>query len=85
MKSFHGYKIYSDNLEYSDKTWIIQILSIGYLDKYDADRISRWTDLNITLMPPNLIRLVRKHFTQNNVTSRHILAQKLQSFLNLSM
>ena len=38
-----------------------------------------------TLMPPNLIGVVRNHLTQNNVTSKQILAQSLQSLLDLSM
>ncbi len=38
-----------------------------------------------TLTPPDLIRVVRNHLTQNNVASRQILAQNLQSFLDLSM
>ena len=36
-------------------------------------------------MPPGLIRVVRNHLTQNNVTSGQILAQSLQSLLDLSM
>ena len=36
-------------------------------------------------MPPDLIGVVRNHLAQNNVASRQILAQSLQSFLDLSM
>ena len=38
-----------------------------------------------TSTPPDLIRVVRNHLTQNNVASRQILAQSLQSLLDLSM
>ena len=38
-----------------------------------------------TLTPPDLIGVVRNHLTQNNVASRQILAQSLQSLLDLSM
>ncbi len=38
-----------------------------------------------TIMPPDLIGVVRNHLTQNNVASRQILAQSLQSLLDLSM
>ncbi len=38
-----------------------------------------------TSTPPDLIGVVRNHLTQNNVASRQILAQSLQSLLDLSM
>ena len=38
-----------------------------------------------TLTPPDLIRVVRNYLTQNNIASRQILAQSLQSLLDLSM
>ena len=38
-----------------------------------------------TITPPGLIGVVRNHLTQNNVTSGQILAQSLQSLLDLSM
>src|SRR6266496_6756974 len=38
-----------------------------------------------TIMPPDLIGVVRNHLTQNNVASRQILAQSLQRLLDLSM
>src|SRR6266540_3645589 len=38
-----------------------------------------------TLTPSNLIGVVRNYLTQNNVASRQILAQSLQSLLDLSM
>ena len=38
-----------------------------------------------TITPPGLIGVVRYHLTQNNVTSGQILAQSLQSLLDLSM
>ena len=38
-----------------------------------------------TLMPPDLIGMVRNHLTQNNVASRQILAQSLQRLLDLNM
>src|ERR1044072_3747943 len=38
-----------------------------------------------TITPPDLIGVVRNHLTHNNVASRQILAQSLQSLLDLSM
>ncbi|GES83078.1 hypothetical protein GLOIN_2v1790945 [Rhizophagus clarus] len=38
-----------------------------------------------TITPSDLIRVIRNHLTHNNVASRQILAQSLQSLLDLSM
>ena len=38
-----------------------------------------------TLTPPDLVRLVRNHLTQNNVASRQILARSLQGLLDLNI
>ena len=38
-----------------------------------------------SITPLDLIGMVRNHLTQNNVASRQILAQSLQSLLNLSI
>ena len=38
-----------------------------------------------TITPPDLIGVIRNHLTHNNVASRQILAQSLQSLLDLSM
>ncbi|CAI2183535.1 959_t:CDS:2, partial [Funneliformis geosporum] len=38
-----------------------------------------------TISPSDLIGVVRNHLTQNNIASRQILAQSLQSLLDLSM
>ncbi len=38
-----------------------------------------------SITPLDLIGMVRNHLTQNNVASRQILAQSLQSLLDLSM
>ena len=37
------------------------------------------------LTPPNLIGMIRNYLTQNNIASKQILAQSLQSLLDLSM
>ncbi|RGB31871.1 hypothetical protein C1646_763603 [Rhizophagus diaphanus] len=60
----------------------LQHLYLGFYEITDITikEIAR-SCLNIkeTLTPPDLIRLVRNYLTQNNVTSRQILAQSLQN------
>ena len=71
-------------------------LNLKYLDLEGCYNISKEAvnqlnpDIHVkdfveTLMPPDLIGVVRNHLTQNNVASRQILAQSLQSLLDLSM
>src|SRR5581483_2489377 len=74
-------------------------LNIKYLNLEGCNNISKEAvdqlislNLNIhvdnfveIITPPDLIGMVRNHLTQNNVASRQILAQSLQSLLDLSM
>ena len=71
-------------------------LNLKYLDLKGCYKISKEAvdklNSNIyvenfvkTLTPSDLIEVIRNHLIQNNVTSRHILAQSLQSLLDLSM
>ncbi len=69
-------------------------LNLKYLNLEGCYKISKLVSLNPnihvdnfadSITPPDLIGLVRNHLTQNNVARRQILAQNLQSLLDLSM
>ena len=71
-------------------------LNLKYLDLKGCYKISKEAvdklNQNIhvenfveTLTPPDLIKVIRNHLTQNNIASKQILAQSLQSLLDLSM
>ncbi|PKY38667.1 hypothetical protein RhiirA4_451694 [Rhizophagus irregularis] len=57
-------------------------LNLKYKGCYNIIHVENFVE---TLTPPDLIGVVRNHLTQNNVSSRQILAQSLQSLLDLSM
>src|SRR5436190_22950991 len=78
------------------KEIVSSCLNLKYLDLKGCYKISKEAvdklNSNIhvenfveTLTPSDLIGVVRNHLTQNNITSRQILAQSLQSLLDLSM
>src|SRR6266498_4293534 len=68
-------------------------LNLKYLDlegcynisKEAVDQLNPNIHVENFVTPPDLIGMVRNHLTQNNVASRQILAQSLQSLLDLSM
>ena len=68
-------------------------LNLKYLDlegcynisKEAVDQLNPNIHVENFVTPPDLIGMVRNHLTQNNVASKQILAQSLQSLLDLSM
>ena len=69
-------------------------LNLKYLNLEGYYKISKLVSLNPnihidnfadSITPPDLIGVVRNYLTQNNIASRQILAQSLQSLLDLSM
>ncbi|GBC19219.2 hypothetical protein GLOIN_2v1790945 [Rhizophagus irregularis DAOM 181602=DAOM 197198] len=79
------------NLEYLN----ISALRLRFKSENDIEAVDQLVsslspNINIenfvdTITPPDLIGVVRNHLTHNNVASRQILAQSLQSLLDLSM
>ena len=55
------------------------------ISKEAVDQLNPNIHVENFVAPPDLIGMVRNHLTQNNVASRQILAQSLQSLLDLSM
>ncbi len=68
-------------------------LNLKYLDlegcynisKEAVDQLNPNIHVENFVTPPDLIGMVRNHLTQNNVASRQILAQSLQSLLDINM
>src|SRR3954470_16239371 len=55
------------------------------ISKEAIDQLNPNIHIKNFVTPPDLIGMVRNHLTQNNIASRQILAQSLQSLLDLSM
>ena len=66
-------------------------LNLKYLNLKGCYKISKLVSLNPNfhienyVTPPDLIGMTINHLTQNNVASRQILTQRLQSLLDLNM
>ena len=66
-------------------------LNLKYLNLKGCYKISKLVSLNLNfhienyVTPPDLIGMTINHLTQNNVASKQILTQRLQSLLDLNM